>query len=195
VAAKAKAKGLKLPGSVALAGLPVPYARLNGTGPDGRLLWKARKKLGLDEAWFGSPGPPRTEPKDLWNPAELSYSAQLSAGGTKLEVIRHDGGDLDWFHADATGPLAQGTAAAPVRITPAGCVIPACSSPRRRSRFASTSSARISPRRARRPSHKGTPGVAEPASQAAPSLYNVSTALPVSPGRPFLTSKPCSRCR
>jgi len=94
------------------------------------LLWKARKKLGLDEAWFGSPGPPRTEPKDLWNPAELSYSAQLSAGGTKLEVIRHDGGDLDWFHADATGPLAQGTAAAPVRITPGRLRYPSAPLPR-----------------------------------------------------------------
>src|SRR5262249_7974512 len=75
VAKQAKTKNITLPTTLNLSGLPVPYGRLNGSGPDGRKLWQARKRLGLDEAWFGSPGPPRTEPKDLWDPAELSYTA------------------------------------------------------------------------------------------------------------------------
>src|SRR5689334_12026951 len=59
VADRAQAAGVTLPDSVALAALPVPYDRLNGSGPDGRLLWEQRTALGLDGTWFGSPGPPR----------------------------------------------------------------------------------------------------------------------------------------
>ena len=42
---------------------------------------------------------------DLWDPALFSYDAQLAAGGAQLSVSRHDGGDLDWYSADATGDL------------------------------------------------------------------------------------------
>jgi hypothetical protein len=107
VAAAARENGVTLPAddSLALADLPVPYDALNGAGPDGRTLWRRRSALGLQEAWFGEPGPPGDEPVDLWDPAELSYSATLPAGATSLVVDRHDGGDLDWFSADATGPV------------------------------------------------------------------------------------------
>lgn len=111
VAAAAPAAGVTLPadGSITLAKLPVPYDTLDGTGPDGRILWQRRAALGLDESWFGTPGPPRTEPLDLWDPAEMSYTATLPAGAGALVVERHDGGDLDWFSADATGtPDAAG---------------------------------------------------------------------------------------
>lgn len=51
--------------------------------------------------------------------AELSYSAQFPAPDTTLRVSRHDGGNLDWYHALAhplhphdTGPGPGHTRAA-----------------------------------------------------------------------------------
>ena len=65
-AAAAQPHPVTLPESVTLTGLPVPYQDLNGTGPDGRALWQQRSTLhstlGLEESWFGQPGPPRDEP-------------------------------------------------------------------------------------------------------------------------------------
>jgi hypothetical protein len=124
-AAKAAGEaGITLPSGdpLTLGRLPAPYDLLDSSGFDGRELWRQRDTLGLQEAWFGRPSPPRTEPVDLWNPAELSYSATFTADGTQLVVDRHDGGDLDWISADATGsPLPAGdtaaTAALPSRIT------------------------------------------------------------------------------
>lgn len=130
VAALAHSNGIALPDSIALSGLPVPYDRLDGTGPDGRALWQQCAALGLDESWFGAPGPPRAEPVDHWDPAELSYSAQLPAGGTTLTLSRHDGGDLDWFHADADAPLTTGAAAATVQTIPGRLSYPSAPLPR-----------------------------------------------------------------
>jgi hypothetical protein len=77
---------------------------LDGTGPDGRILWDRRADLGLDPAWFGQL-PPDPEPTDLWNPAEFAYDADFTATGVDLALRRHDGGSLDWFSVDASGPL------------------------------------------------------------------------------------------
>jgi hypothetical protein len=129
-AAAAQTHGVTLPESVTLTGLPVPYQDLNGTGPDGRVLWQQRSTLGLDESWFGQPGPPRDEPVDLWDPAELAYTAELPAGATTLTITRHDGGDLDWFHADATAPLDPPPQEAQVRITPGRLRYPSAPLPR-----------------------------------------------------------------
>jgi hypothetical protein len=130
VAAAAQAHGVTLPASATLAELPVPYNALNNTGPDGRALWQQRSTLGLDSAWFGQPGPPPAEPADLWDPAELSYSAQLPAGDTTLTISRHDGGDLDWFHADAAGPLSPPGTETPVTLTPGRLRYPSAPLPR-----------------------------------------------------------------
>jgi hypothetical protein len=135
VAAAADAQGVTLPtdGSLDLAGLPVPYEELDGTGPDGLLLWRRRTELGLADAWFGDAAPPASEPVDLWDPAELSYHAELPAGGTTLVVERHDGGDLDWFSADAAGGLgAGGTAGSSTttRTTPGRLRYPSAPLPR-----------------------------------------------------------------
>jgi hypothetical protein len=122
VAAAAGEAGITLPDSLRLGRLPAPYDLLDDSGFDGRALWRDRAVLGLDEAWFGQPTPPHLEPLDLWDPAALSYSARFRADGTELAVDRHDGGDLDWYSADATGsslPAGAGAAetAIPSRIT------------------------------------------------------------------------------
>jgi hypothetical protein len=130
VAAAATADGVDLPDDVTLAGLPVPYDALNGSGPDGYTLWRRRGDLGLDEAWFGDPGPPHDEPADLWDPAELSYRADLPAGDTTLAVRRHDGGDLDWYHADAAGGIGDGGDLVNVRTNPGRLRYPSAPLPR-----------------------------------------------------------------
>jgi hypothetical protein len=126
VAARA---GVHLPDDTALAGLPVPYDSLNG-GPDGRELWRRRTELRLDEAWFGTPGPPRQEPVDTWDPAELSYNAQMPAGSTTPRITRHDGGNLDWYHADADKPLTAAPSATHTRTIPGRLRYPSAPLPR-----------------------------------------------------------------
>ena len=107
VAAAARGAGSPIASNPALllTDLPVPYDDLNSAGFDGRLLWLRRTQLHLQDAWFGTPLPPTVEPVDLWNPAELSYTAALPAGDSMLTVERHDGGNLDWFSADAAGAI------------------------------------------------------------------------------------------
>jgi hypothetical protein len=131
VAKAAQEGGVTLPAdaSLQLAGLPVPYDAIDG--PDGRALWRRRAQLGLQDAWFGTPGPPTAEPIDLWNSTELSYSATLPVGTTTLVVERHDGGDLDWFSADATGPISPGVQpSATIRTTPGRLQYPSAPLPR-----------------------------------------------------------------
>jgi hypothetical protein len=133
VAAAASQNGVTLPGdaSLMLTSLPVPYDALNGTGPDGRTLWRRRTPLGLDISWFGDPSPPRAQPIDLWDPAELSYSANMPAGGATLVIDRHDGGDLDWFSADAVGAVGNGgTPLTATRTTPGRLRYPSAPLPR-----------------------------------------------------------------
>lgn len=87
-----------------LAGVGAPYDVLNGHVLDGLALYRARASLGLADAKFKAQGVPVAEPADDWNPAELAYSATFAAGPTTLHVPRHDGGDVDWYSAAATGP-------------------------------------------------------------------------------------------
>jgi hypothetical protein len=107
VAAAAAAVGRPLPADpeLLLQGLPVPYDALDGSGPDGRVLYERRAALGLDDDWFGE-RPPEPPARDLWNPAELRYDADFTADGSTLALRRHDGGDLDWYSVDATVPPA-----------------------------------------------------------------------------------------
>jgi hypothetical protein len=133
VAAQAGGVALPTDPTLVLAGLPVPYDALNGSGPDGRALWRRRAALGLDDAWFGTPGPPHDEPVDLWSSSELSYSATLPAGDGSLVVERHDGGDLDWFSADATDAVVtpgDGPEPTTIRTTPGRLRYPSAPLPR-----------------------------------------------------------------
>jgi hypothetical protein len=86
----------------AFAGLPSPYDSLNGR-IDGRALWFGRTALDLDPSLFAELGVPGVEPADDWQPAELAYSASFAAGPVVIEIPRHDGGDVDWYSARATG--------------------------------------------------------------------------------------------
>jgi len=106
-----QADGLPDDPDLLLAGLPAPYQALDGSGYDGRELWRRRadEELGLDETMF-EPRPPM-DPDDFWNSAGFVYDADFSANGTNLKLRDHDGGDLDWYAVDANAPLspADGT--------------------------------------------------------------------------------------
>ena len=100
----ARAPTLPQDPTLTLAGLPVPYDVLDGTGPDGRALWRRRTELGLEPVWFGAV-PPDPEAADLWDRSEFSYHADFSVGEAHLALRRHDGGTLDWFSVDGSRPL------------------------------------------------------------------------------------------
>jgi hypothetical protein len=108
VATAADGTGQPLPADadLSLADLPSPYDVLDGTGPDGRVLFERRADLGLDDGWFPE-APPDPPARDLWNPAELAHDADFSAGGATLRLRRHDGGELDWFSVDATSAVDE----------------------------------------------------------------------------------------
>jgi hypothetical protein len=119
-----------LPPGMTLDGLPEPYQAFDGSGPDGRLLWLQRGVLGLADGAFGPERPP-DEPADLWDPALFSYTTELSTAGTTLHIDQHDGGDLDWFHADAAGPLdTAGTTMTTTTTTPGRVRYPSAPLPR-----------------------------------------------------------------
>lgn len=44
---------------------------------------------------------------DFWQPNTLTYDVDIPVGGTTLTVRDHDGGDVDWYTVDATGPLPE----------------------------------------------------------------------------------------
>jgi hypothetical protein len=87
-----------------LGGLGAPYDQLNGRVLDGLALYRSRSMLGLSDTLFGDQGVPAAEPRDDWQPAELAYSASFTAGTTTLTIPRHDGGEVDWYSARASGP-------------------------------------------------------------------------------------------
>jgi hypothetical protein len=113
-----------------LSGLPVPYDVLDGTGFDGRALFARRRDLELDDEWFPE-RPPRPAPRDLWDSAELVYSADFTAGQTGLSLRRHDGGYLDWWSVDATAPIPPpGRPPEPARVLATRIRYPGAPNPR-----------------------------------------------------------------
>jgi hypothetical protein len=87
-----------------LRDLPSPYEIFDGTGFDGRILFRNRDTLELLDEWFPE-RPPRPAPRDLWDATELAYSADFRAGATTLTLRRHDGGAVDWWSVDATAAM------------------------------------------------------------------------------------------
>lgn len=80
--------------------LPSPYGDSLAGAPDGRAAWR----LGLIPDGDPSLQGLLIRP-DFWQTETLTYEAQVPVGGTSLSVSGHDGGDVDWYTADATGPL------------------------------------------------------------------------------------------
>ena len=75
--------------------LPAPYEKLAGR-VDGRAVFLSGV-LADDPIWAEIPSPIT----DRWSTWELTYNAPFDAGNTALSVRNHDGGDVDWFTADA----------------------------------------------------------------------------------------------
>ena len=100
-----------------LAGVGAPYDPLNGQVLDGLALYRERTALGLTDALFATQGVPAADPPDDWQPAELAYSASFTAGPTTLAIPRHDGGDVDWYSATASGPSPPPGSPPPVRTS------------------------------------------------------------------------------
>jgi hypothetical protein len=94
------------------------------------VLYERRAALSLDIAWFPE-RPPEPPPRDLWDPAELHYEADFTAGAAGLTLRRHRGGDLDWYSVDATTPVAaQAPPPAPVSALAARITYPGAPHPR-----------------------------------------------------------------
>lgn len=86
--------------AAAFGELPAPYGDEFAAAVDGL----AAHRLGLVPA--GDPSVAGlAERPDFWRAETLDYAADVPAGGTTLTVTGHDGGDVDWFTADATGPV------------------------------------------------------------------------------------------
>ncbi|MEO7784359.1 MAG: hypothetical protein ABIR97_07295 [Terracoccus sp.] len=86
--------------SCAFGTLPSPYDDSLLGEPDGLLAWRA----GLIPVGEPSVEGLAVRP-DFWQAETLTFEAQMPVGGTTLTVSGHDGGDVDWYTADATGPL------------------------------------------------------------------------------------------
>jgi hypothetical protein len=107
-----------------------PYDRLNGRY-DGLALYRQRVVLGLPASLFAEL--PAKEPANLWDPAELAYTAHFTAGkgSVMIDVPRHDGGDVDWYSARAAAPVPTPAALPePVSVVPGRLRYPGAPHPR-----------------------------------------------------------------
>ncbi|MFG2076338.1 hypothetical protein [Nonomuraea maritima] len=80
--------------------LPEPYGDTFYGEVDGLALARAGLVDPAHPAVAGLSGRP-----DFWQPRTLTYECRVPVAGTHLQVSAHDGGDVDWYTADATGPL------------------------------------------------------------------------------------------
>ncbi len=107
--------------------LAPPYDGLAGAF-DGRELHRRRVELGLADDLFPAVPP---DPVDCWDPAELVHRATFTAGPISLTVPRHDGGDVDWYSVDASGPAAPPDPLPPgVDVVPGRLAYPGAPNPR-----------------------------------------------------------------
>jgi hypothetical protein len=80
--------------------LPAPYGYAFAQAPDGLAAWRRGFVPDGHPSVHGLVARP-----DFWQPETLTYEAELPVGGTSLSVSGHDGGDVDWYSADAAGPV------------------------------------------------------------------------------------------
>jgi len=83
--------------AVCFGPLPPPYTELAGA-PDGRAVFQSGMLAG-DPIWAEVP----LTPPDHWRSDRLDHTATFRAGRGLLRVDGHDGGEVDWWSADATG--------------------------------------------------------------------------------------------
>ena len=86
--------------SVAFDTLQAPYADAFAGEVDGLAAWRAGLVPAGDPAVDGL-----TDRPDFWQAATLTHRAGVPVGGTTLAITGHDGGDVDWYTADADQPL------------------------------------------------------------------------------------------
>lgn len=110
--------------ATAFGELPAPYGDALRGMVDGRAAHRSGLVPDGDPSLAGlAPRP------DFWQAETLTYEAQVPVGGTQLTVTAHDGGDVDWFTADAAGPLAV-PAFATRQVIPSRLQYPGAPAPR-----------------------------------------------------------------
>lgn len=90
--------------------LPAPYQSL-ADRVDGLAVFRAGILPG-HPAFAGVPA----GLDDRFSPTQFSYSADLTAGGSLLQVVDHRGGDLDWFSVSAPAAPAPAPANPPENV-------------------------------------------------------------------------------
>ncbi len=92
---------------------------------DGRAIWLARAELALPASLFADVPALRS---NMWRPPELAYDGSWPAGGGRVLVEGHRGGELDWWSATMIGVPAQleqqDVRAVPTRLTFPGAPAP-----------------------------------------------------------------------
>jgi len=76
--------------------LPEPYGDTFGGEVDGLALWRAGLVPSGDPSVAGL-----AERADFWQSETLTYETSIPVGGATLRISGHDGGDVDWYTADA----------------------------------------------------------------------------------------------
>jgi hypothetical protein len=108
--------------------LPAPYEAFAGA-IDGRAVFTAHLLPG-DSLWADVPSPAA----DRWSSRALCYGATFAAGRQRFAVRDHDGGDLDWYSADAVAPSPVSLGAEPAMteqtVVPARLSYPGAPHPR-----------------------------------------------------------------
>lgn len=95
-----------------LGELPAPYEAMSGE-LDGRAVFLSGLLTG-HPIWNEVPSPPA----DNWSSRVLCHAADFHAGTQGLAIRDHEGGDLDWFSADGSGPVLRADSQAPVSAAP-----------------------------------------------------------------------------
>ncbi len=110
--------------SSAFGELPAPYGATVANAVDGLAAWRAGLVDDDEPSIAGLVVRP-----DFWRTDTLTYEASVPVGGTDLTISGHDGGEVDWFTADATGPLAA-PAFATRQVLPQRLAYPGAPAPR-----------------------------------------------------------------
>ena len=107
--------------SLRFEALPPPY-ELHAGAIDGRAVYQAGLLAG-ESIWAEVHA---TAP-DHWRADRLDYAADFAAGAGRLRIDGHDGGDVDWWSADATVVPAATTSTrsiVPSRLRYPGAALP-----------------------------------------------------------------------